>query len=114
MGAQAVSLSQKVRYVKAQEQTRDHTCHWPGCKSQVPLAKWGCSHHWFKLPKDIRDAIWAAYRPTQEVDCRPDEAYIRAAQRAQDWIAQKPQDTAKPRASKSKRPNERSQLSLPL
>ena len=51
----------KRAYVKSQPQTREHTCHWPGCKKQVPPAMWGCKKHWFMLPKHLRDRIWAAY-----------------------------------------------------
>jgi hypothetical protein len=39
-----------------------HTCHWPGCNKEVPPAMWGCAHHWFALPKTLRDKVWAAYR----------------------------------------------------
>lgn len=77
----------KADYVKAQGQTRSHTCHWPGCGKQVPPAMWGCSPHWFKLPKAIRDDIWRAYRPGQEKDMKPSETYVQAARRAQEWIA---------------------------
>lgn len=79
-------MNNKVDYVKSQRQFRNHECHWPGCKRQVPPAMWGCSTHWFKLPKPIREDIWAAYRPGQEKDMRPSERYIKAAQAAQDWI----------------------------
>lgn len=76
----------KRRYVMSQGQTRDHHCHWPGCKTQVPPAMWGCKPHWFRLPKPIRDRIWEAYRPGQEKDMRPSTAYLEAAEEAQRWI----------------------------
>lgn len=41
-------------------------CCWPGCTVMVPASMWGCKAHWFRLPKSIRDLIWAAYRPGQE------------------------------------------------
>ncbi len=63
-----------------------HTCHWPGCKAVVPPRMWGCSRHWFTLPKRLRDKIWAAYRPGQEIDKRPSQAYLEAAKEAQGWI----------------------------
>jgi hypothetical protein len=47
---------------------------------------WGCKAHWFRLPWRIRDAIWRAYIPGQEVSKDPSEAYIAAAQEAQRWI----------------------------
>lgn len=78
----------KVEHVKKAKQTRAHACHWPGCAKQVPPAAWGCRRHWFKLPKDIRDQIWRAYRPGQEADLKPSESYIEAARAAQKWIAE--------------------------
>lgn len=66
-----------------------HTCHWPDCTREVPPKMWGCPQHWFQLPKPIRDAIWRAYRPGQEIDKRPSDRYIAAAKLAQAWIAGK-------------------------
>lgn len=81
----------KVAYVRSQKQTRRHTCHWPGCTEQVPPAMWGCRAHWFALPIAIRNKIWAAYRPGQEITFTPSNAYLDAASEAQDWIrAQQP------------------------
>lgn len=68
-------------------QTRAHTCHWPGCNLQVKPAVWGCRPHWYRLPKALRDAIWASYEPGQEKTMRPSEAYLDAAQAVQAWIA---------------------------
>lgn len=78
----------KAQYVLRQKQTRYHTCHWPGCNKQVPPAMWGCSTHWFKLPKRLRDRIWATYRPGQEKDMSPSDAYMDAARDVQAWIAE--------------------------
>lgn len=78
----------KVQWVKSQGQTREHECHWPGCKRQVPPAQWGCKQHWFKLPKLLRDKVWAAYRPGQEVDMTPSEEYLAVAREVQRWISQ--------------------------
>lgn len=64
-----------------------HTCHWPNCGKEVPAAMWGCKRHWFKLPLSLRNRIWATYRPGQEEDKRPSDAYIAAARAVQDWIA---------------------------
>jgi hypothetical protein len=76
----------KSDYVKSQKQTRSHTCHWPGCKLQVPPSMWGCKQHWFKLPKNLRDRIWNTYRIGQEVDGRPSMDYIEAAIAVEHWI----------------------------
>jgi hypothetical protein len=77
----------KADYVRAQGQTRNHHCHWTGCKAEVPPAMWGCKRHWFKLPKALRDRIWAAYRPGQEIDQRPSRDYLEVAREVQAWIA---------------------------
>lgn len=67
-----------------------HTCHWPSCGKSVPPAMWGCSRHWFKLPKRLRDRIWITYRPGQEITKTPSVAYIQAATEVQKWIAENP------------------------
>lgn len=81
-----MSHESKAYYVASQGQTRDHTCHWPGCTQQVPPAKWGCKAHWFKLPRSLRNKIWQTYQPGQEVRMDPSKAYLAAAQEVQDWI----------------------------
>jgi hypothetical protein len=63
--------------------TVTHTCHWPGCTKPVPPAMWGCKPHWFQLPKRLRDAIWAAYVPGQEITKTPSPEYIAVAQQVQ-------------------------------
>lgn len=64
----------------------EHLCHWPDCKTPVPPKLWGCKAHWFRLPKRYRDAIWATYRPGQEIDKCPSQAYIDVAIEVQEWI----------------------------
>jgi len=76
----------KREYVLKQKQTRSHTCHWPGCSKQVPPAMWGCKEHWFKLPKYLRDQIWNAYRPGQEIDMQPSFEYLMTADEVQRWV----------------------------
>lgn len=80
------SRMDKARYVTRQGQTRNHTCHWTGCTRQCPPAMWGCKEHWFKLPKALRDRIWAAYAPGQEVDMTPSAEYLQVADDVQQWI----------------------------
>lgn len=80
------SKAEKAAYVKSQGQTRPHHCHWPGCKQQVPPAMWGCRAHWYRLPKALRDRIWAAYRPGQEKDMKPSREYLEVAREVQEWI----------------------------
>ena len=79
--------SEKAACVKSQGQDRDHRCHWPGCTEQVPPAKWGCSTHWFQLPKPLRAAIWNTYRAGQEVSMSPSVEYLAAAAAVRKWIA---------------------------
>jgi hypothetical protein len=84
----------KKEYVLSQPQTREHHCHWLGCETQVPPAMWGCAFHWRKLPKALRDDLWEAYRPGQEIDLRPSTEYMRVAWAIRAWIInqQKAQD----------------------
>lgn len=74
--------------------TGNHGCHWPGCTKRVPPAMWGCYPHWMKLPKYLRDKIWATFRPGQEESKNPSTAYIEVAREVRDWItANAPSDT---------------------
>lgn len=77
----------KRQYVVRQGQTRNHTCHWPGCPKQVPPAMWGCYPHWMRLPKYLRDKVWAAFRPGQEIAMTPSREYVAVAKEVQEWIA---------------------------
>jgi hypothetical protein len=83
---ESLSRAAKACYVQSQGQTRDHTCHWPGCKVQVAPARWGCAKHWFLLPKALRDRIWAAYRPGQEKTMSPSRAYLAVAREVEYWV----------------------------
>jgi hypothetical protein len=75
-----------VRQAAKTQDAGDHHCHWPGCTAVVAPAMWGCKPHWFKLPIEIRTAIWTAYRPGQEISKTPSRDYLEAADRAQEWI----------------------------
>ena len=86
-----IPVREKAAYVRSQHQTRKHHCHWPGCTTQVPPAMWGCRTHWFRLPKALRDRIWRAYVPGQEVDTSPSETYLQVADDVQRWIRGRPQ-----------------------
>lgn len=83
----SATKSEKVEYVKRQGQSRDHHCHWTGCDKQCPPAMWGCKKHWFMLPKHLRDRVWAAYRPGQEVNMTPSREYLEVAREIELWIA---------------------------
>ena len=64
-----------------------HLCHAEGCKTPVPLRMFMCKPHWFALPKSYRDAIWAHYRPGQEIDKDPSLEYLGAAMSAVNYLA---------------------------
>lgn len=81
-----MTLHGKARYVVSQGQTRVHTCHWTGCTKQVPPAMWGCKQHWFALPKHLRDRVWRAYKPGQEITMTPSAEYLAVAAEIQRWI----------------------------
>jgi hypothetical protein len=83
-------MASKADYVKreAREGHQGHHCHggMPGCKGTCPPAMWGCRSCWFKLPKHLRDKVWAAYRPGQERDKSPSREYVAVAREVQAWI----------------------------
>lgn len=85
-GQQEEHIRSKAAYVRRQGQSRNHTCHWPGCQRQVPPAMWGCKPHWFKLPKHLRDRIWDTYEIGQERSMTPSDDYLDAALAVQVWI----------------------------
>lgn len=80
-----IDRAEKVAHAKRARQDRLHHCHWPLCEQQVPPAKWGCLPHWRKLPKRLRDAIWATYRIGQEQTLSPSREYVRVALEVQAW-----------------------------
>jgi hypothetical protein len=47
-----------------------------------------CRKHWFKVPQQLRDQVWATYRPGQEVDQQPSAAYLVAQRAAVEAVAQ--------------------------
>lgn len=68
-----------------------HTCHHPGCTAQVPPKLWGCKKHWFRLPQQLRNRIWATYRPGQEITKTPSIAYLEAAKAVDQWCKENPE-----------------------
>lgn len=71
------------------EQTGGHTCHAQGCEVPVYPRFFMCRAHWPKLSKFHRDQIISLYRDGQEVRKDPTIEYVRAAQRAIIWLANK-------------------------
>ena len=74
-----------------------HTCHAIDCDVRVPPRMFMCKKHWFTLPKELRDAVWAAYEPGQEVRMDPTGEYLNVAARAVRWLGVK-EGTFEPRA----------------
>lgn len=64
-----------------------HLCHATGCKKTVPPVMFACKHHWFMLPKMLRDAIWEHYRPGQCDDWNITHEYAKAARNAIKYLA---------------------------
>lgn len=92
--------SSKVQHVlRASDNDPGHGCHWPGCKVHCKPAYFSCRRHWFMWPKHIRDAIWAAYRPGQEITKTPSPAYLQAAQAAEAWAIAYERTRAEPAPS---------------
>lgn len=79
-------IGDKVAHVKSAKPERGHTCHWPGCTRHVPPAMWGCREHWYALPKNLRDKIWATYQIGQEISKTPSREYVNVAREVQEWI----------------------------
>ena len=48
-----------------------------------------CSPDWYALPKPMRDAVWAAYRPGQEIRKDPSPEYMEASQAAIEYLGPK-------------------------
>jgi hypothetical protein len=63
-----------------------HLCHARGCKTPVPPKMFMCKRHWFMLPKRTRDAVWATYRPGQEVTKDPSPEYMDVTAEAIAWL----------------------------
>ena len=66
-----------------------HACHATGCDVVVPPRLFMCKKHWFALPKPMRDAVWAAYRPGQEVTRDPSREYLEASRAAIEYLGPK-------------------------
>ena len=45
------------------------------------------------LPKELRDRVWRAYRPGQEIDKRPSAVYLRVASEVEEWAKNRQRET---------------------
>lgn len=75
-----------VRQKMKDEDHQNHHCHWPGCPKTCAPAQWGCYFHWMKLPKYLRDKVWATFKPGQEETKTPSARYVEVAREVQEWI----------------------------
>jgi hypothetical protein len=64
-----------------------HQCPWPGCKEKVAANMWGCRHHWYRLPNNLRSWIGRAYRIGIQNGTHPTDSWRNAHTAALDWIA---------------------------
>lgn len=73
-----------------------HTCHAIGCEKRVPPTMFMCKSHWFKVPKFLRDGIWATYRPGQCDDWNITPEYAEVAKQSIVAVAEKEGRTVDP------------------
>lgn len=64
-----------------------HACNWPGCDKRVPRSMWGCSTHWARLPRRIRDRILKTWNSGRGFGTTN---YDAACHEAQAWIRDHP------------------------
>jgi len=67
----------------------EHHCHAIGCTVLVPPRLFMCRPHWFQLPRRLRDAVWATYVPGQELTKDPSPEWLRSANEAVQWVAER-------------------------
>jgi hypothetical protein len=44
---------------------RPSRCPVPGCHAQIDPSRLMCRNHWYLVPKQIRDRVWATWRSGQ-------------------------------------------------
>ena len=63
---------------------RRHFCPYPGCEVAVSRSKLGCPVHWRILPQHLKSAIYANYKPGQNI-LTASPAYLDALQTVLDY-----------------------------
>jgi len=66
-------------------------CHALDCDKQVPPKMFMCKRHWFMVPRILRTQVWRHYRPGQEIDKQPTEAYLKITTEAIKAVAEREQ-----------------------
>ena len=70
-----------------------HTCHHPDCTTAVPPKVLACKPHWFEIPKPLRDKVWLAYQPRQEVTKTPSVEYLEVIREVMAyWKGERPEE----------------------
>lgn len=77
-----------------------HTCHAIGCERSVPQRMLMCGQHWFRVPRKLREHVWATYRDGQCNTYDPSTAYCQAAKAAVIAVAETEGRTVDPKNSK--------------
>jgi hypothetical protein len=65
-----------------------HTCHARGCAKSVPPRMLMCPQDWARVPRQLQAAVWATYRPGQEITKDPSPEYLEAATAAVNAVAE--------------------------
>lgn len=66
-----------------------HHCHADGCSTPVPPKMFMCLRHWRMVPRALQAAVWAAYRPGQEITKDPSREYLEVTRQARRAVAEK-------------------------
>ena len=69
---------------------RRHRCLKPGCQVMMPYSKLACPPHWHELPRPLKSAIYANYKPGQTMITASD-AYLAAFYAVIDYWTEGPQ-----------------------
>ena len=64
-----------------------HHCHATDCTVAVSPEMFMCKPHWFSLPRELRNALWRAYRPGQCDDMNPSREYCEVAKQCVRFVA---------------------------
>lgn len=67
----------------------EHRCYARGCRTPVPPRLLMCGPHWRLVPPPLQAAVWATYRPGQEITKDPSRAYLDAAEAAIRAVAER-------------------------
>lgn len=66
-----------------------HACHVYPCGAAVPPRMLMCRRHWALVPKDMQDAVYAAFTPGQcDRRATPTREWLKAARAAISWVEQ--------------------------